>query len=172
MAEEDSTESTDVAPVETTEQPQNDDGKGGKDAVLADLAKERSERKRLTREIENLRKQSMTDAEKAVAEAEERGKAAGRSEGNQRVVRSEFAAAAARRNPEFDASKALNFVDVAKFLDESGELDLKALASAVDQLVPEASSPRPRGDVGQGPRQNSKDAVFDGNSFLRTLAGR
>lgn len=170
-----------VEPVENDQQDQNNQHgeseqdsqrAGGSDALKADLARERKARQKLERDLETVRKQSMSDAEKAIAEAEERGKTAGRSEGLHRVARSDFAAAAARRNPDFDASEALEFMDLSKFFDEAGEINQKALSAAVTRLVPESTSPRPRGDVGQGPRQTSKSGEFNGNDFLREYAGR
>jgi predicted secreted protein len=135
------------------------------------LDKERELRKTYegaAKEAENQRKASMTDAERAVAEAEARGRSSAMSEYGQRLVRSDFVAEAARRNPEYDAAGVLDDLNLARFLTEDGEPDSKAIAKAVERLVP-AAGPR-FGNADQGPRGGSPVADF--NQELRRAAGR
>jgi hypothetical protein len=83
-------------------------------------------------------------------------------------VRSDFVAEAARRNPEFDAAAVLDDLNLSRFITEDGEPDAKAIAKAVERLVPTAG---PRfGNADQGPRTSS--TVPDFNAELRRAAGR
>jgi hypothetical protein len=80
----------------------------------------------------------MTESERAVAEAEERGRLAVRAEYGQRLAQTEFRAAAAARNAAYDPAKALKYVNLTGLLGEDGEPDAKAIAAAVADLIPEA----------------------------------
>src|SRR5919205_3906056 len=97
----------------------------------------------------------MTEAERAVAEAEQRGRAAVLEQFGQKLVRSAFVAEAARRNPAFDAESVLDDLNLARYVDESGDPDSKAIAAAVARLVPEPpGNPRPVGDADLGARSS------------------
>lgn len=116
--------------------------------------------------LEKQRQASMTDAEKAVAEAEQRGRTAALTSLGQRLVRSEFVAAAAQRNPGFDATAILDDLNLSRYLSDDGEPDTKAIAKAVERLVPSAD-PRPhvpdlgsRKPVPAAPDMN--DLIFGG----------
>jgi hypothetical protein len=149
-----------------TGEPKDDGGKGGKEAILADLTRERAERKKAPNELEQLRASQMTETEKAIAEAEARGRTAASTTFGQRLAGAEFVAAAARRNPGFDASAVLGDLNLAKYVSEDGEPDSKGIATAVERLVPaQAGSTRPAGDVGQGVR--TTPPVSDMNSLIR-----
>src|SRR4051812_25408166 len=95
------------------------------------------------REFESQRKASMTEAERAVAEARESATAEVRKEYGSRLAQTEFRAAAATRNPEFDVAKALKYVDLASFVGEDGEPDTKAITAAVNDLIPEGETGPP-----------------------------
>ena len=133
------------------------------------LDKERDLRKsaeKTARERENERRASMKEDERALLEAEERGRAAVRSEYGQRLAQTEFRAAAAARNPGYDVAKALRYVNLAGFVGEDGEPDTKAISAAVADLVPEATTdgPPPPPTFDGGPRtttpSNSTAAQF------------
>lgn len=121
------------------------------------------------RELEQQRQASMTEAERAVAEAEARGRAAAASDFGQRLARTEFAAAAARRNADFDAARALEFVDLARFVGDDGEPDAKAITAAVERLVPEPSNRPPSFDGGA---RTPAPLGADMNAVLRRATGR
>jgi hypothetical protein len=137
--------------------------------LRAEAAKYRTEAKQTAAELEKQRKASMSEAEKAVAEAEARGRTAAMTEFGQRLVRSDFVAAAARRNPEYDAASVLDDLNLARFLTEEGEPDGDAIAKAVERLVPTSNGPK-FGNADQGPRGGS--TVPDFNQQLRRAAGR
>jgi hypothetical protein len=110
----------------------------------------------------------MSESERAVAEAESRGRTAAATEYGKRLARTEFDAVAGRRNAQFDTSGALEFVDLSRFLDDNGEPDSKAIKAAVERLVPAADA-GPAGFDG-GARGTAKADDF--NQVLRRAAGR
>jgi hypothetical protein len=148
------------APPAPQDPPAPDDlGDAGKKALEAERAarkKAEQEHKAAQKELERLRTAQMNDTEKAIAEAEARGRTAASTMFGQRLAGAEFVAAAARRNPGFDASAVLDDLNLAKYVSEDGEPDGKGIAAAVERLVPaQAGSTRPAGDVGQGVRDST-----------------
>lgn len=162
-------------PADDTQKPAataDDLGDAGKRALEAERtrAKEAERRaKTLERELEQFRKASMTEAERAVAEAEQRGEKAALSRVGQRLAQSEFMAAAARRNPDYDPTKALKFANLASMISEDGEPDPQVIAEAVESLIPErVGTTFP--DIGQGRRGGDARAT-DMNALIRQAAG-
>lgn len=124
------------------------------------------------RQFDQQRKATMSEAERSVLEAEERGRSAAVEQYGKRLAQTEFRAAAAARNSEYDVAKALKYVDLTTFFTDQGEVDDKAIAAAVADLIPEAG-PTPRyGSADQGPRQDGTSKNADMNSFIRRAAGR
>lgn len=117
------------------------------------------------KELDTLRKTHMTDAEKIAAEAEERGRKAGRAESAKRLVDLEVKAAAAGRTVNVDAL--LEGLDRERFLSDDGEPDAKAIAAWVDKVAPKNDVT----DLGQGAR-GSNGGSGDMNALLRQAAGR
>lgn len=91
------------------------------------------------REFEKAQKASMSEAERAVAEAEERGRTAATTEFGKELAASQFDALAGRRNADFDTTQALEYLDLGKLLGEDGRPDNKAISAAVERLVPAAA---------------------------------
>lgn len=120
-------------------------------------------------ELEKQRQASMTEAEKAVAEAEARGRTAAVSEFGQRLARTEFDALAARRNKDFDTAQALEYVDLGKFVGEDGEPDAKAIAAAVERLVPAPADGPPSFDGGTRTPPPAQQGM---SGLIRKAAGR
>jgi hypothetical protein len=119
---------------------------------------------------ERQRLAAMTEAERAVAEAEARGRTSALTDFGQRLARSDFVAAAARRNPAWDASAVLDDLNLARYVGEDGEPDSKAIEKAVERLVPEATSTGPPSmDLGAKPPAN---APFSMSQQIRKAAGR
>lgn len=121
------------------------------------------------KELERLQQASMSDAERAVAEAEARGRTAAVSEFGRRLARTEFDATAARRNPDFDTASALEWVDLGRFVGDDGEPDQKAIRAAVERLVPAPAGGMPSFDG--GPRTPATPSQ-DMNQTLRKALGR
>ena len=141
--------------------------------LQAALDKERTARKeyeKQVRDFDTQRKASMTEAERAVAEAEERGRAAVRTEYGTRLAQTEFRAAAAARNAGFDVNKALAYVDLGRFVGDDGEPNAKAIAAAVADLVPEATGATPPSF--DGGTRTSPPAGQSMTDLIRQAAGR
>lgn len=121
-----------------------------KTVPLADLVKERKERQRIARELEEIRTANLSDTEKAIAEATKKGETAALMRVGQRLVDAEVKAAAAGRLDTEQVAALLDGLDRTRFLSEDGEVDADAVATWVGRFTP--ATRRPVGDVGQGPR--------------------
>jgi hypothetical protein len=119
-------------------------------------------------QFEKDKRAAMTDAERAIAEAETRGRAAASSELGQRLARTQFDALAGRRNADVDTNKVLEYVDLSKFIDDNGQPDEAAIKSAVERLVPEPAAGPPSFDGGS---RRTAAGPKDMNSLIRGAAG-
>ena len=114
-------------------------GEAGKRALEAERAAhkaERTARLALEARLADLEKAQMTDSEKAIAAAREEGKKEALAAVNSRLMASEVRVAAAGKlaNPELAAK----LLDLSTFaVDESGNVDGKAITSAIDVLLAE-----------------------------------
>ena len=120
-------------------------------------------------ELEKQRQAAMTDAERAVSEAEARGRTAATEEFGKELARTQFDALAGRRNKDFDTAQALEFVDLGKFLGEDGRPDEKAITAAVERLVPAAQDGPPSFDGGT---RTTPPAPQGMTGLIRKAAGR
>lgn len=107
-------------------------------------------------ELAQLRQQSMSETERAVAVARAEGVTEATRALGARLVSAEVRAAAAGR-PEAQVDALLEGMDAAKFIGDDGEPDVRAIKAWVGKTLPEAdpagtptSSPFP--DLGQGAR--------------------
>lgn len=89
------------------------------------------------KERDELRKQSMTDQEKAVEEASAKARAEERVRLSGRLARQGFLAAAAGRIPH--AASVADDLNLARFVGEDGEIDEDGLAELVDRLAPKSA---------------------------------
>jgi hypothetical protein len=124
------------------------------------------------RALEDQRKAQMTEAERAVAEAEERGRLSAVTAYGQRLARTEFVAEAARRNPGFDASQILDDLNLARYMGDDGEPDSKAIAKAVQRLIPEANAGNPQPPSFDGGTRQSAPGGVSMSDLIRQAAGR
>jgi len=131
------------------------------------------ENKTAVRELEMARQATMTEAEKAVAEAEQRGRTAALTDFGKRLARTEFDAAAARRNPDVDTGKVLEYLDLSRFVTDDGEPDRKAISAAVERLIPAAQA-QTAGSNGfdLGNRGGTAASNNPMNELIRRQAGR
>lgn len=175
MPEENST-TTEEAPESTTQGEQNgseteqtseakpDPNK----AVLADLAKERRERKRLAQELEAERAKGLSESERAIAAAKAEGAQEAALAAGKRLARAEIRAAAASAGLKVD--DLLDDLDLSRFVGDDGEPDDAAIQARIKRwaaIAPESN--RPRGSVDQGnrgrpPAQSNAEAFA---SFLQ-----
>jgi hypothetical protein len=154
-------------PEPETGQPEDAESKGEKTVPLADLVKERKERQRLAKELEQVRTANLSEAEKAIAEAEKRGEASALSRVGSRLVDAELRLAAAGRTLTTDA---LLTFDRAKFLNDDGDVDREGLTTWVEQNSVTAGPPR-FGDVDQGVRKTTPAPNNDERQTAKALFG-
>lgn len=163
---EDSTEGTEETAESATEQPETESRNELGDAGKKALAEERRARRVAERELEQLRKASMSDQEKAVAEAKQAGLTEAARATAPRLVRAELRAAAAEAGLGKDALAGfLEYADLSKFVSEDGEPDSKAITAAVKRLG--GSTPT---DFDGGARTSAAKPT-DMNARIRQLAG-
>jgi len=157
-----------------------DDGKGGKAAILADLATERDKRQAAEAELARLRQAGESDAdrakregEQAIATAREEAAQAARAEVmSERVMDRIELAASGKFTDTTDAT--LHLKDRASEFIKDGALDTAAITAAVDKLLADkphlaAKTPVPSpGRVGIGTGSSSaSDAVQPGLGRLQ-----
>ncbi|MEU0940497.1 hypothetical protein [Embleya sp. NPDC005971] len=153
-----------------TETPESDAADWGDDSKKwAALAKKHEARARqnaaaavklqaVTAELDEVRRQGMSDHERALDEA----KVAGRTEAalsfRSQIGRHAIAAAAAEAHVVVPTA-ALALMDLSALTDDRGEVDADKVAALVSEFAPVAQQPDERRHVtaGQGPRSTSKD---------------
>jgi hypothetical protein len=118
-------------------------------------------------ELEKFKQQSMTDAEKAVAEAEKRGQQQAADRYASRLVDEAFRAATVGRVLTPDAL--LSF-DRKQFITDDGDVDRDGLAKWIEQHAPEQGAPRVPSFDG-GPR-STPPASEGMNGLIRKATGR
>lgn len=168
-AEQDQTEGQQQATDDDAPEDLGDAGKKALDRMKAERNEASRALKAAQRELEEARKASMSESEKAIAEAKAAGRTEAATEFGQELARERFDALAGRRNPDFDTAKALEYVDLSKFLGEDGRPDAKVIAAAVERLVPVAANTPPSFDGGT---RTPAPAGSDMNQFIRKATGR
>lgn len=145
---------------------------GGSDGGLAEagrraLAEERRARKAAEAELAKVRKASMTEQERAVADAKASGAAEASKASAPALVRAELRAAAAEAGVPRDALVGfLEYADLSRFVSDSGEVDDKAISAAVKRL----GGGNGRANFDGGARGKSA-TPNDMNSLIRAHAG-
>lgn len=84
-------------------------------------------------ELEKLQQQAMTDQEKAVAEAEKRGRTAADADHGRELAAARFEAAASRAG--VDLGDAADLINTAQFVNDKGQVDGDAITAAVKKLA-------------------------------------
>lgn len=164
------------------QQQEDDKGRAGGDRqVLADLADERKARQAAEkaagdakRELDQLRQQSMSDADKAVAAARAEGRSEALKTANERLLRAEVRALAA--NVLADPDDAVHLLDLAAYeANSDGDFDRKRIKADLDALVKSKPylSPRPGNGAGEGgPRGGTGAKEPSMDDWLRSAARR
>ncbi|MDX3065401.1 hypothetical protein PV518_25030 [Streptomyces sp. ND04-05B] len=124
-------------------------------------------------ELEKLQAANMSDQEKAVSEAEKKGRTAAASEYGAKLAAAEFRAAVAAAG--IDLGEAAEYIDVNRFVGDDGEVNVAAIKSAVtkfSKLAPQGAG-RSGGDMSGGSghqaptlEQQIAQAKADGNIRL------
>ena len=133
------------------------------------LDEERQRARRLEADLAKARQGSMTEQERAVAEAKAAGKAEAEQEAALKLAAAEFRARAKGRLANPDA--ALKVLDLAKLLGKDGEPDTKAIDALVEELAAVPPSPPPPGHVPPGPREPAPPGGTDVD-FIRQIRRR
>jgi hypothetical protein len=113
---------------------------------------------------------AMSDHEKQVAEAEQRGATAERSKYGARLARAEFKAEAAGKVSPDALDGFLEYADLSRFLGDDGEPDSKAIDAAIKKLGGPAEKGRSTTNYDGGAR-TSAEKPGDMNSLIRRQAG-
>lgn len=124
------------------------------------------------KELEQLRQQSMSEQEKAVATAKAEGRAEAFRDAAVKVVDANVRAATAGRTVDVDAL--LDGIDRSRFVTDDGDVDTEAIQQWVDKVIPPVSDQRgtPLLDMGQGTRQTGPGLGSDGLlDALKTITG-
>jgi hypothetical protein len=138
------------------------------DRVVADrLAREKAK----YADYADLKKKAaaaMTEQERAVAEAEQRGRSAAQVAVGSRLVKAEFKSLGAEAGIAKDALDGfLEYADLARFVAEDGEPDVKAIGNAVKRLGTNKNSSTNY----DGGARTSADKPNDMNALIRQRAG-
>jgi hypothetical protein len=149
-------------------------------ALHAEAAEFRRKLRKAEADLERAKTEGLSEQERAVAEAELRGRQAAEAEAGRRLLEAELRAAAAGKLQ--DAGDALRYLDLDALLE--AEPDERELAKAVDKLVEEKpylavvtkdEGGRRVGVQSQGARTKpggTKDTDADGSAWLRKAARR
>lgn len=136
------------------------------DRIVADRVKRERDKYADYPDLKKKAAAAMTDQEKAVADAEERGKKTALDTTAKRLARAEFRATAKGRVADDTLDGFLEYADPAKFVGDDGEPDMKAIEAAVKKLAGSGRST----DFDGGARTTAK--TNDMNSLIRHKANR
>jgi hypothetical protein len=146
-----------------------DSGKSFSQADLDRIVSDRVARERARYadygDLKKFKQSAMSDQDKAIAEAEQRGRTAALSQAGTRLAKAELRAAAAGRVDADQLDGFLEFADLAKFVGEDGEPNTKAIKAAVDRLTPKGE----RTNFDGGARTSG--SATDMNALIRRSAG-
>ncbi|MFD4523258.1 hypothetical protein ACFWP7_04850 [Streptomyces sp. NPDC058470] len=112
-------------------------------------------------ELARLKASQMSEQEKAVSEAEQRGRTAAAIEHSKELASARFEAAATRAG--VDLGEAAELIDTARFVDKDGKVDTDAITAAVkklSKLAPKGAG-RSGGDMGGGGGSGDQAASLD-----------
>lgn len=142
-----------------------------------DLARKHEERAKANAkaasELEELRQQSMSDLERAVAQARAEGRAEGLSVGTSRLAAEAIRAAAAGRLSAEQVDALLEVTNLAVFIGEDGDIDRDKINRLVEGMAPpppaEEDTRHGFPDLGQGARGTAASAALNGDPLLRDI---
>lgn len=140
------------------DEPPGDDGKGGKAAVLADLARERKERQALETKLADLERERMSDADKAIAEAKDSTRTEVTAAFGQKLAAAEIKAALT--GVVETPTDVIDDLNLTKFVTDAGDVDTEAVTKLRERWVGiVGSDKRFQGGGDGGPRPNGEPAT-------------
>lgn len=160
----DATDATEVQETEETDDGTTEDprvAKANREAMTY-----RRELRQAQAELKKLREANQTETEKALAEAEQRGKTTALTQVGARLARAELKAAAAGKVDPAALDGFLEYADLSRFVGDDGEPDTKAITAAIKKL---GGEDRPTNYDG-GARTTAAKPT-DMNSLIRHAAG-
>lgn len=122
------------------------------------------------RELETVRASTMSETEKAVAEAKAAGRTEALREASGKLVLAEMRAAAAGRSTDIDALA--DGVDPTRFLDADGDPDRDAIVAWVDKVAPAGTGSGRVPDLGQGARGGQQSTGDPARDFAQVINGQ
>lgn len=137
---------------------------------LADEAKANAA---AAKELETLRQSTMSDTEKAVAQAKNEARTEAMREVGAKLAAAEVRVAAAGRNVDVDAL--LERLDASSFIDIDGNADTKAITAWVDRVAPavdDSGRPKPARDLGLGARGGTQSAMTPAEEFGKFITNQ
>jgi hypothetical protein len=109
-----------------------------------------------SKELDRLRREVMTEQERAVAEASEKARTEAVTEVTgrlgSRLVIAEIRAAVAGRLTDEQVGALVDHLDLGRFITGEGDVDSKAVADFTASIAPESTGPPSFPDLGQGAR--------------------
>ena len=143
-----------------------DEGKGGQStaALVAALAEERRVSREARTRVAELERVGMSEADAAIAEAKEAGKAEERRTAGSKLVAAEFKAAIVGKFS--DAKAVLDVVDLSRFVDDDGDVDDKKIRTAVDALLASVVK-APAGRIPGGARGDESEGGDSSDDWMR-----
>lgn len=147
-----------------------EDWKAKYESLLKDARKHEDRAKAnaaAARELEALRATSMTDQEKAVADAKAEARTETLREVGGKLADAAIRVAAAGRPVDVDAL--IEGIDATKFLDANGDPDTKAIGAWMDRVAPVADTGRKPNHVAREGTTNSKPGTDPVRDFARHL---
>lgn len=136
------------------------------ESLRKEAAKYRTEAKKAADAAEALRKSQMSETEKAIAEAETRGRQTAFTEYGTRLARAELKTAAATKG--IDVAEFLEDLNLANYVGEDGEPDMKKIETTVTRFAALAA-PKQGQSFDGGPRQPNQPVNM--NDIIRQQAG-
>jgi hypothetical protein len=137
--------------------------------------KEEAARKVAERELGKLRREAMSDNERAVAEAVATAQAETAAEVTRRLggrlVVAEIRGSVAGRLPDEAVTALTERLDLSTFLREDGDVDTEAVRKFAVEIAPEVNAPQTFPDLGQGARSSANGNALN-DPLLRDLKGK
>lgn len=173
-----------AAPNDATTDPTDANAKPDTGAdVTAELDKwkhlsreHESKAKAALKELDTLRKQSMSDQERAVADAHAAGRAEALAAVTGKLVGAEIRAQAAGRLDDARLAVLLDDLKLDAYVDADGDVDVKRISKLIDAVAPAAAAsaseparPAPL-DLGQGARTAA--TPLNGDQLLNALKAK
>lgn len=153
------------------------DHKAEADKWKALARKHEAESKKNAKALEDARKASMSETEKAIADAKDEGRREATLSTGAKLVDAEIRAVAAGRMTDAQRTTLLEGLDRSLFLTDDGDVDTDKVARFVDGIAPKADaddkSKKKFPDMGQGRRQGGAGpSVSSGRELFAARRGK